>query len=212
MATSPANMTYTSLCSDVRSYCEQPNNEQLDEQLPRLVMMAENRIATDARILGTTLVVLGNFTANNPTFAKPAQWRKNVSMRYVDADGKKRDLFLRTYEFCRQFWPGSNSTPTPRYYADYNFGNMLVAGTPDDDYQFELTYVARLEPLSDANQVNWYATNAPQLLLNATLLETEIWLKNQSRVPQREAAYTTSLNAFKVEDGARAYDRSIVLA
>lgn len=207
---SPANMTYGSLLDDVRSYVERPNDTNLDNQLPRLVMLAENRLATDLKILGVQAVAASAFEPNNGVVQKPAQWRRNVSMRYVNEAGKTVELLLRTYEFCRQFWPGTNSTPNPRYYADYNFNNLLVAGTPSIGFAFELIYVARLEPLSDASQVNWYTTNAPQLLLNATLLETEIWLKNQSRVSQRAEFYGQSLAAFNSEDGARVLDRSIV--
>ena len=209
----PASMNYDSLVSDVKSYLERPSDPRLDAQIPRLIMMAENRMATDLRILGTQAVVQDHFVAGEPTIAKPALWRKSISMRYQDVDGGWAELDLRLYEYIRQYWPDATVlTDAPRYYGDYNFNNFLVAGTPSTTALFELTFVSKLEPLSSANQVNWYTSNAPQLILNATLLEAEIWLKNQARVPGRQASYTESLSAFKGEDGARAIDRNLVLA
>jgi hypothetical protein len=205
-------MTYDTLLSDVRSYTERPNDANLDAQLPRLVMMAENRISTDLRILGTQQVVQGTFTAGLSTVAKPALWRRSISFRYKDANSNWAPLKLRTYEFCRSYWPYEGiTTDAPQYYADYNFNNFLIAGPPVNASIFELTYVARLAPLGDSSQTNWYTTNAPQLLLAALLLETELWLKNQARAAQRQATYESSLNAFKGEEASRMVDRGVIV-
>jgi len=208
----PANMTYNTLLADVRSYAERPNDDNLNTQLPRLVMMAEHRIATDLKILGTQLVVQGTFTPNLATIAKPALWRRSISMRFKSVDSEWLELFLRTYEVCRSYWPYEGLvTNRPRYYADYNFANFLIAGTPENASEFELTYVGRLAPLGDSQQSNWYATDAPQLLLAATLLETETWLKNQARVAQRQATYDSSLAAFRGEEATRLVDRGVIV-
>lgn len=206
-------MTYSSLISDVQTYLERTNaTDPLVTQLPRLVMMAENRIATDARILGTRRVVQGTFAIGDPVIEKPAYWRTTTSLNCTLASGAKSPIFQRTYEFCRAYWPTSSQTGTPRYYADYNFDNFLVVPTPAAALQFELLYIARLEPLSDSNQTNWLTGNAPQLLLAATLLEAELWLKNFRNVDARRGAYNESLSAFKTEDSLRGLDRSVVFA
>lgn len=212
MSVSPANMTYASLLTDVISYMERQNDGTLLEQFPRLVMLAENRITADLRILGTQQVVTSVFTANNPAVAKPAFWRRTISLNYTKTDGSRKELFLRSYEFCRQFWPSpSKTTAELRYYADYNAANLLIVGTPNAAFAFELVYIARLPPLSDANQTNWLTENAPQVLLNAVLLETEIWLRNQARAAQREATYNTSRDAIKGEDNTRLIDRGVIV-
>lgn len=204
----PAEMNYSTLLTDVTSYLERPEDSALQEQLPRLVMLAENRIATDLRILGTQKVVQGTFSVGASVLAKPAFWRKTVSFTVMDSDRRKRPVFPRTYEFCREY---SGADGLPRYYADYNFDNILVTPPAGAAYDFELMYIARLEPLSESSQVNWYTTNAPQLLLAATLLEAEIWLKNDSRIPGRTEAYVTARTALAGEDGSRLTDRSIVV-
>lgn len=209
----PANMTYDSLVTDITSYTERTNDSALTDQIPRLIMMAENRLATDLKILGVQQIGQGTFTPSDPVLAKPALWRQSVSFRYQDANGLWQPLWLRTYEFCREFWPNQGTvTGTPRYYADYNYDQFLIVGTPASALNFELTYIAKLQPLSSSYQSNWLTTNAPQLLLAAALLETEIWLKNQTRVQQRQSVYDAALAAFKAQDGGRAFDRSVVVS
>ena len=208
----PANLTYDLLVSDAASYLERVDEASLAAQLPRLIMLAENRIATDLRILGTQEVVSGALVSGNPVVAKPAYWRRTNSINVTLASGERRQLKLRTYEYCRVFWPDPALTDEPRFFADYDFDNFFIAPTPNAPLTFELLFVARLPPLSSATQTNWLTANAPQLLLSAVLLEAEIWLKNFRNVDVRKAAYQESQTAFKGEDGARAFDRNIVLA
>lgn len=208
----PASLTYDSLTSDVISYNERADEATLAAQLPRLIMLAENRIATELRILGTQEVVSGTLSAGDPVLPKPAYWRRTNSVNFTTALGRRAQLKLRTYEFCRVFWPDPSQQDVPRYYADYDFDNLFIAPTPNAALAFELLYVARLEPLSTAAQTNWLTSNAPQLLLAATLLETELWLKNFRNVDARKAEYGSAIAGFKSEDGARAFDRNIVVA
>lgn len=207
-----ATLTYDTLTSDVKSYLERPSDAALAAQLPRLIMLAENRLATALKILGVQQIGQGTLTAGSPTMAKPSLWRQTVSFR-VQYQGDWKDIYLRTYEFCRQYWPNPSATVSvPRYYADYNFDQFLLVGTPATALAFELVYIAKLEPLSSSNQANWYTANAPQLLLAAVLLESEIWLKNQTRIAARQEAYQSALDAFKAQDGGRAFDRNVVVA
>jgi len=175
-------------------------------------MLAENRIATDLRILGVTTVFAGVLTANSDVLAKPTLWRRSVSLRVRSAAGAWSDVLLRTYEFCRSYWPNlSVSAPAPLFYADKDFSTFTLVGPPSTALNYELTYVAKVPALDVVTLTNWFTINAPQLLLAALLLECEIWLRNQNRIPQREDIYQKSLAAFKAEDATRALDRSVVL-
>jgi hypothetical protein len=207
----PANMNYDTLCTDVVAYTERGSDTALSTQLPRLVMLAENRIATGLRILGTREVAQSTFTAGNPIVPKPAYWRRTESFNYTDATGQRTQVLPRSIEFCRDYWPNPSTAGAPRYYADYDFDNFLVVGTPSAGFSFEILYIARLAPLSSSQGVNWLTANAPQLLLTATLLEAEIFLKNTARIQVREDAYNKALAGFQAEDATRAVDRNIVL-
>jgi hypothetical protein len=205
-------MTYSSLVSDVKSYAERLDDDKLSDQLPRLVMMAENRITADLRILGTQEVAAGAFDIGDPQPVKPAYWRRTVSFNYTDPTAGRVELLPRTYEYCRDYWPVTSQQGSPRFYADYDYDHFLIVATPSSAFPFEIVYIARLPPLSDDVQINWLTSHAPQVLLNATLLEMDIWLKNFRNIPARQANYDASVGAMKSEDGVRAFDRNIILA
>jgi len=75
--------------------------------------------------------------------------------------GKRQPVLIRRYEYLREYWPDATQTDIPVYYCAYNWDHWLVAPTPDDDYQFEVLYYERLQPLDSANQTNWLTEYAP---------------------------------------------------
>lgn len=204
-------MTYSSLVSDIKTYCERPNDANLSDQIPRLVMMAENRIATDARILGTRKVVDSTFSMGNPVIAKPAFWRRTETFHYTNADGESVAVWPRTLGFCKAFWPDLTVVGQPRYYADYDYDNFFLVSPPAAAYAFQLMYIARMEPLDDAMQTNWLTSNAPQLLLYAALEEAGTFLRNAPMAALYNERYRSSLEAFKMEDAKRKVDDNIVI-
>lgn len=71
-----AATTYTSLVSDVLTYAER-SDEPFVSQVPRFIALAENRLASETKLLGSLNVVSG--TLNGATLEKPARWRKTKS-------------------------------------------------------------------------------------------------------------------------------------
>lgn len=207
-----ASMTYTELVAQIKAYCERPNDAALAAQIPMLILIAENKLAAAVKNLGIQQVAVSNLVAGTTSFAKPAYWRDSVSFRlYTPITGKQLPVFLRSYEFCRAYWPISSQLATPKYYADYNYENFLVAPTPDLAYLFELLYHPRLTPLSDEAQVNWFTENAPQLLLYGCMVEAQTWLKNFDKVATWSGLYDGAIAALAAEDNARLADRDTVV-
>lgn len=189
-------LTYTSLLSDVSTYCER-NEQPFMAQIPRFIMLAENRLAMNARGLGFQKYVTGSF--NTPSFAKPERWRETISFRIDTVDGTKF-LQQRSYDYCRVF---PATAAEPRYYADYSYEHFFIAPAPDQAYDFELAYYERPEPLSAQNQTNWTTRYAPQLLLYATLLEAQPFLKRPDLQQVWQAAYNEALQGLAQETTRR---------
>ena len=204
-------MTYTSLLSDVELYAQR-DDAVFIAQIPRLVMLAESRIASEVRGLGFLRSVTDTFTINQAIFAKPARWRETYSFNYGTGSTNQTRNFLklRSYEFCRTYWPDPTVYAAPKYYADYDYQHWLLVGTPDDDYPFELLYHERPLPLSTENQTNWTTEYAPQLILFATLLETMPFLKNDSRKAMWQAEYDRAVSQVSFEEKKRETDRQQV--
>lgn len=198
----PEAMTYSSLVEDVQNYCER-SDDPFVNQIPRFIMMAENRIASEAKPLGFLRVVEGNLDGN--VLKKPARWRKTKSFALVNGI-KRWYLMDRSYEFCRSYAPNAATAGEPRYYADYDYEHFFIAPTPDLQYYFELQYYERPAPLSEINQTNWTTQYAPQLLLYATLMEAMPFLKTSERIPEFQGLYDRALAAVSKEDMERAID------
>ena len=201
-------MTYTTLVSDMELYADR-NDAPYLTQIPRLIMMAENRIATELQNLGMQKSVTGTMQVGQNVIAKPVRWRETISFNY-GITNSRTTLFERTYEWCRAFNPDPLVTGRPRYYADYNAANFIVARTPDVAYPFELLYREKLEPLSTESQTNWLTEYAPQLLLAACMLEAQPFLKNLEMVQHWQGFYDRAAQGLTKEDNNRVTDRSSV--
>lgn len=196
-------MTYDSLVNDIQVYCERDDQPFVD-QIPRFIMLTENRIAMEDKPLGFQRVVSG--TLNGNTLVKPSRWRRSKSLSIINA-GQREYLYLRSYEYCRTFAPDS-SVGVPRYYADYDYEHFFIAVTPDKNYSFELMYYERPEPLSTVNQTSWTTQYAPQLLLYGALMEAMPFLKTSERIPEFQSLYDRALQSLIKEDSERVIDAS----
>lgn len=207
MSTPEEIMTYSSLIKDVLSYCERPDDEDVASQVPRLIMLAEHRIASEVRGLGLLRVLKGTMTAGNPVIPKPANWRESSSMRLL-VGTQHRTVYKRTYEYCRAVCDDTGIKRTPRFYSDYDFSKFFLVPSPDKNYDFELVFFERPLPLSKENETNWVTINAPQLLLYATLLEAQAYLKADARIEVFKGLYVQAAQAVLEESRRREMDRS----
>ena len=202
-------MTYDSLVDDISTYLERTDQATLDK-IPTFIMLAEQILATEIKFLGNLTVAESTMTTSDPVIQKPARWRKTVSLN-VTVAGQKYPVFLRKYEYLREYWPDATQTAVPKFYCDYDYDHWLVAPTPADDYAYEVLYYERVQPLDSSNQTNWFTQNAPQALLYGTLLQAMPFLKNDERIPMWQAQYTQVVQTLKVEDLSRIGDRQTVV-
>ena len=206
--TTAAVMTYDSLVSDISSYLERTDQATL-EKIPTFIMLAEQVIAAEIKFLGNLTPMQSNYVTGQAVVDKPARWHKTVSMN-VTVGGVRQPVFLRKYEYLREYWPNPTQTDSPKFYADYDYTHWLIAPTPDDDYAFEVLYYERIQPLDSSNQTNWFTIYAPQALLYGTLLQAMPFLKNDDRIPMWQAQYDKIMQVLKAEDIQRMGDRQAI--
>ena len=191
-------MTYGSLVQDIQTYAERADQPFLD-QIPRFIMLAENRIASEVRGLGYVRFVNGSFTPSNGVVAKPSRWRESAHFFLTDPTMGFKSLKSRSYTFCRSYWPTASNTGTPEYYCDYGYEHILVVPTPNTDLDFEWGYYERPTPLSEDNQTNWTTQYAPQLLLYGSLLEAQPFLKRPERTKEFQELFDRASAAITNE-------------
>ena len=202
-------MTYDSLVDDISTYLERTDQATLDK-IPTFIMLAEQVLAMDIKFLGNLTVAESAMVQGDAVIAKPARWRKTVSLN-VTVNGEKFPVFLRKYEYLREYWPDDTQTDVPKFYCDYDYEHWLVAPTPAAAYDFEVLYYERVQPLDSSNQTNWYTEYAPQAMLYGCLLQAMPFLKNDERIPMWQAQYNQIVQTLKLEDISRVGDRQTVV-
>jgi hypothetical protein len=209
-------MTFTTLKQDVQRYLERGNTLASDpivfEQIPRLINLAERRIARELKIQGFINVVTTQLLVGNPVVAKPDRWRDTVSVFIgTGAENDSRTpLYSRAYEYLRSYWPDATQTGQPVFYGDYDYNHWLIAPTPDAEYPMEILYYQLPQLLDEEAQTNWLTENAPEILLYGTLLEATPFLKNDERIPVWQNMYDRAAAMLNGEDLAKILDRSAV--
>jgi hypothetical protein len=202
-------MTYDSLVEDIQQYLERTDDATI-AQIPRFIMLAEQVIASQIKFLGNLTVNTSNMVIGAATIDKPARWHKTISMN-VTVSGKRQPVFLRKYEYLREYAPDPSVEGVPKFYADYDYTHWLVAPTPDTAYDYEVLYYERVQPLDSSNQSNWFTTYAPQAMLYGSLLQAMPFLKNDERIAMWQQQYDLIINTLKSEDVQRIGDRQAVV-
>jgi len=200
--TSAYQMTYDNLVQDVINYMER-NDAQFVAQIPSLIGLAESAIAAELKSLLQLTVVEATILENQVIMAKPARWRKTVSLK---TNGKP--MLMRSQDYVAQYQ--SESTPSiPLYYAEYDYNNWAFAPLPNADYPVEIIYYSEIQPLDTTNQQNLFTREAPQAMLFGTLLQAQGYLKALDKLPVWKSYYTDALAALKKEDNTRRVDRNV---
>lgn len=204
-------LTYTNLVSTVENYLERLNTTFVLD-IPLFIMLGERRVARDLKILGLKVFITDTFLIGQQVLAKPNRWLNsstfNMGTNVGTATGfnTRVQIEQRSYEYARIYWPDPTQTAQPKYYADYDYNHWLITPTPDAAYPYEIAYYQTPVLIDEVNSTNFLTTNAPDVLIYATLLETASYLKDDERVPVWTQYYNVAKSALTEEDMRRVYD------
>lgn len=213
----PTAMTFTSLQSDTRSYCERGGatvDAAFNSQLPGFINLRERQIARELKIQGFINNVTSAMTASLGVYQKPTRWRETVSINIGTNLGtattynQRVTLLPRSYEYCRTYWPDDTQTGTPEFYADYDYDHYLVVPTPSETFPYEVNFWQLLQLLDASNQTNWLTEYAPNALLHGTLVEAFNYLKNPEQAAVWQQAYDRDMAGLSGEDLQKILDRA----
>jgi hypothetical protein len=196
--------TYDNLVADVISYMER-NDAGFVAQIPSLIGLAESAIAAELKTYLQLTVVETTLRANQEVLAKPARWRKTISMK---TNGKP--MLMRSQDYISMYQSESDAG-VPLYYGEYDYNNWAFAPKPDQDYPVEIIYYSEIQPLDSQNQQNLFTREAPQAMLFGTLLQAQGYLKALDKLPVWKQYYTDCIAALKKEDDSRRIDRNTTI-
>jgi len=200
----PVGMTYNSLVTDLTNYLQRYDTLVVN-QIPQFIMLAQQRIPREMKILGFRQEVTGNFDGtcqSTGIMQKPSDWRKTIAF-YVGTgtnNAVHTPILQRDYDYVRTVYPDASVQDTPRFYADADYSHWLVQPSPPSALPFKVAYFGTLTMLDSTTQTNWLTENAPDLLLYASLLESVPFVKVDERIPVWQGFYEASKAALQIQD------------
>lgn len=208
----PVETTYNSLTADIKNYLERGGvtDAAVLAQIPSIIQLAQVRITREAKGLVTQKALTSTLVIGAPVIQKPAYWRSTTSFSIGVGTGFNtyKTIFLRTYEYCRNYAPDPTVREEPKFYADYDFEHWLIVPSPVLAHPFEVLENDFVTPIDATLQTNFWTKFMPDLLLHACLLECQVFLKNREVVDGQTAYYDRLLKGITFEDELRKMDRS----
>jgi hypothetical protein len=209
------NYTYSLLVTEVLSYLER-NDEETAAQVPNFIMLAIRRISKECKTLGLKDFVYGSLTPGVWIYQKPGNWRSTSTITGLNIKppnspnnptfGQKFPIKIVSFSYCEQYAPNVTQTGQPLYYSDYDYYHWYIAPTPDFAYPIQISFYGNELQIDQQQQTNFLIQQAPELILYATLLEAQSYIKNKEMIPIWKQIYNDALTSFNAEDTKRMFD------
>lgn len=202
-------MTYNSLIAALPVYLNR-SDTNITAQFDSFILLAQQRMVVDLdKNLGLQVYSTINFVIGTRTYSKPAGWRRNITLSYVNpGNSQVTPIDIRTYEYCTTYAPDTTVRSAPKFYSDYGYDQIYIVPSPDLAYVCTIGTLQLPTVLAAGTQTNWFTTNAPNALLCATIMEGLIYLKDYEQLPEWKEKYMQSIAALQEQNDVRVTDRA----
>jgi hypothetical protein len=204
-------MTYAELVTKIRDYCEVDSNVFTSTIIDGFIQDAEFRILRDVdsdnnRRYAQADIVAGQRYVNTPLINDETLVIRSAQITNSTggADNSSRSFVeYRDTNFISEY----NSTGVlglPKYYGYWDENTIVLAPTPDQNYNMQINYILKPAQLSSTNTQTYLSKEFPNGLLYACLVEAYGFLKGPADMIQfYEGKYTQALQGFVIEQMGR---------
>jgi hypothetical protein len=149
------------------------------------IRLAEERILKSIQLNLFQKNAGGVMTTGNKFLAAPIDFLAPFSLS-IEVSGAKEFLLFKDLDFIQTYTPNATTTGQPKYYAQFDVGNFIIAPTPDAAYVVELQYLYRPASLTAGagSGTTWLSENAEITLLYASLIEAYTYMKGDPNLMQ----------------------------
>lgn len=186
---------------------------EFEEYVPVAIQMAERRLMKELNQTNMVQITTTTVSANSFLVGKPSSYRVGFDFSFVDSSGENIVLTKKTDDFIRDYWPISSAGGSPKYYADYDKNNFIVAPAPSSTTVFRTKFIAPTNdfaPLSLSNQTNYFTDEHNELLFFAVMSQMCQFIKDPETVGYWENQYSNALigsdaegKRYRRDDGLR---------
>ena len=204
-------MTYAELVTKIRDYTEVDATVFTSTIINGFISDAEFRILRDVdsdnnRSYAQADIVAGQRYVNTPLINDETLIIRSAQITNSTggADNSSRSFVeYRDTNFISEY----NSTGVlglPKYYGYWDENTIVLAPTPDQNYNMQINYILKPAQLSSTNTQTYLSKEFPNGLLYACLVEAYGFLKGPADMIQfYEGKYTQALQGFVIEQMGR---------
>lgn len=184
---------YAELKTEVATYLSRGD---LTANIPGFIRMAELRIRRKLRVRDMEARLTLSTVASQRYYPLPDRYK---AMRHFQINTSPiTDLEYLTPQLMFQKWAGSN-TGKPVVYTIT--GDEIALGpVPDGVYEMEMFSHRHYAFLTDANPSNWLITDAVDILLHGSLMEANLFIKDNEEAVKWELKFDSGLKEIKKDD------------
>lgn len=192
----PVITTYDTLVSAVIETAEDDSVEFL-AYIPTAIDLAEQKLTKEMDTQGVMMEADVTVSASNQYVSKPSGFRVPHEVYFTDAStGQITLLDKKTKSYVLDYWPIPTSVGTPKYYADRDNSQIILAPTPDTQYVYTFSYAGRPAALSSANQTNYFTDYCSDALFYATMIEQCRFMRHYKMLDSYKSAYTEAVQTL----------------
>lgn len=187
--------TYDELKTSIANWL---NRDDLTAVIPDFISLAEADI--NRKVRHWRMEERATATLNAQYEALPAKWIAPI--RLLLLGDPAFDLMPAGQAEMSGMRGKSNTPGRPRFYA-LTQGELEFYPTPNDDYDLEMVYYEKPDPLSASNATNWVLTNFPDVYLYGSLVHSAPYLADDQRAQTWAALYQAAIDLV-INDGQEA--------
>lgn len=178
------SFTYAQLKQAIQDYTENDETSFVNN-LPLFIRLAEERILKGVQLNLFQKNQSGTMSTGNQYLASPTDFLAPFSLS-IDVSGNKEFLLFKDLDFVQTYTPDATTTGQPKYYAQFDVDNFIIAPTPDANYTVDIHYLYRPASITVGAEdgTTWLSENAELALLYACLIEAYIYMKGDANVMQ----------------------------
>ena len=204
-------MTYAELVQKIRDYCEVDSNVFTSTIVDGFINDAELRILREIdsdnnRQYAQADIVAGQRYVNTPLINDETLIIRSAQITNSTggADNSSRSfLEYRDTSFISEYNP-TGVQGVPKYYGYWDENTIILAPTPDQNYNMQINYILKPTGLSSSNTQTYLSKEFPNGLLYACLVEAFGFLKGpMDMIQYYEKRYAESAQGFSIKQMGR---------
>ena len=195
-------ITHADFLTQVRNYTEVDSNVLSDTLLDQFIRNVELDIAGQVDYDDLRKYATSNTTANNRYVSMPSDLLILRSVQIISSN--VRDfLEKKDTSFIAEFAPNETVTGTPKYFANWDETNILLAPTPNAAFEIQINYI-KDPPHFDSSTNTFLSEHQEAMLLYGVLRECFGFLKGPEDLYKLYSdRYNQNIQAFGLQQMGR---------